>query len=153
MVFNIRLISKNFQDIEEICHQIQFLINFSKYNLKRSSKTQKSNSITFVCSCNSRKKMNSSKENFWRANSENSPDSQNLETCCSGYRKRRREVKRFNAEACRFRIRFKKNANSDITFVRESNIYHNHAPSEKKTSKVSWLTLYEDMPKNFFFYY
>jgi hypothetical protein len=78
--------------------------------------------------------MNASKENLY---SENSPDSQNLETCSSGYRQKRREVKRFNFEACRFRIRFKKNSSSEITFVRESYIYHNHAPSEKKTSKVS----------------
>ena len=140
MVFNIRLISKKFLDFEEICHYIQCLINFSKYNLKRSSKTEKSKSITFVCSCNSRKKLYSRTENSCGPQSESSLDSQNTKTSGSCYGKKRKDVKRFNSEACRFRIRFKINSNFDISFVRESNIYHNHPPSEKKTSKVSRLT-------------
>lgn len=137
MVFNIRLISKTFSDFEEICHQIQFLINFSKYNLKKTSKKGKSKSITFVCSCNSRKKMNSRNENSCTLSSRSSQDMQIEETCSSGYRNRRREVKRFNLDACNFRIRFKKNSSSVITFVKQSNLFHNHAPNEKKTSKVS----------------
>ena len=140
MVFYIRLISKKFRDFEEICHNIQCLINFSKHNLKRSSKAEKSKSITFVCSCNSRKKLPLKTENSCEKAGKNDADPQIMMTSGTCFRRNQKEVKRFNKEACRFRIRFKTNSNSDIIYVKESNPYHNHPPSNKKTSKVSELT-------------
>jgi hypothetical protein len=137
--FNHRLISKKFTDFEEVSHYIECLMNYSRYNLKRSSKSEKSKSITYVCSCNSRKKFPFEKKDSCKEIGESMSDSLKMKTSGGSYESGEKKSKRSNYQACQFRIRFKMNSNSEITFVTESNLLHNHAPSEKKTSKVSRL--------------
>jgi len=139
---NYRILGKKYTDYEEISHDIQRLSTISKYNLKRGSNSETSKSITFVCSCNSRKTFGPfQNENFGvygnilRRQVPYIPQS-------SGRPSRKKKVKRFNIDACNFRIRFKFNKkNNVIEFAKESYNPHNHPPSEKETIQVSKLNL------------
>jgi len=139
---NYRILGKKYTDNEEISHDIQRLSTISKYNLKRGSNSETSKSITFVCSCNSRKNMEPLENedlgvygSIIRRQAPYIPQS-------SGRPSRKKKVKRFNIDACNFRIRFKFNKkNNVIEFVKESYNPHNHPPSEKETVEVSKLNL------------
>ena len=139
---NYRLLGKKYTDYEEISHDIQRLSVLSKYNLKRGSNSETSKSITFVCSCNSRKIMEPlENENLGKYGSIIRRQVPYIPQY-RGRPSKKKQVKRFNIDACNFRIRFKFNKKQNlIEFVKESYNPHNHPPCEKETLEVSKLNL------------
>ncbi len=135
--FNYRLFSKNFSDFEEICCYIQRLTILSKYNLKKGSNSENSKSITFVCSCISRKISNPCNPLFEEKIKKSKSGLKNSKTDDKGS-KLEKKVKRSNVDACLFRIRFKyQKSSSSIGFVKESYAWHNHPPNKNQTVQVS----------------
>ncbi len=131
--------TKNYNDFEEICYDMHRLMIWSKYNMKKSNLKTIANSITFVCSCISRKKGKISTE---QSNFINDSFDSNVESMPSMTKTSKREIKRSNRDACHFRIKFKleKNKNS-IKFLKQSYQPHNHTPNAKlaKVSKIFYI--------------
>lgn len=115
-----------FRNFLEICRHVQEFIFISKYNLKRNSMSN-GRTITFVCSCISKKEIKFCGKNY----EENSPSTS--ENCKSS-----RKIKRQNIEACRFRLKFKQDKESHLYILhKSSNFIHNHPPHENISVEVS----------------
>lgn len=128
-IFSFR--TQRFENSYEICHHVQEFIFVSKYNLKRNSMSN-IKTITFVCSCISKKETKySSKENDLTGES-SSPMSTKQPF---------RKIKRKNVDACRFRLKMKwDRKKGKFILHRKSNFRHNHPPQELITVEV-WIKL------------
>jgi hypothetical protein len=121
--------------------------------MKRGSNSKKSKSITYVCSCNSRKICGTKSEIFFE-NLEDSNSNSPIFKKIYSRGKKKKKVKRFNVDACHFRIRFKWHKSGKyIHFVKESYSPHNHPPCENKSVKVrkSFYLFYLKLIKGIFF--
>ena len=148
MTYLIRLKRKTLKTTEEVCGCMDWLMQLTTFNLKRSNTKGNSPSITYVCSCISRKR-----EKFQNSfNSSPSPtyqDSQHLDSemsCNSDYSissrehkgDARRKIKRLNKDACKFRIKFKWDSQKEVYVIKEdSDLSHNHLPEANLYFKVS----------------
>lgn len=124
-------------------------MRISKYNLKRNygEKNTSQPSITFVCSCISKKKMKRKKQNNNKVMNGEPAIGQTETTtmmCLSEILKKERQnstdlnfkkrtVKRTNAEACKFRMKFSLRRMEDHTYTyyqmnQSSYLEHNHPP-------------------------
>jgi hypothetical protein len=128
--------TNKFSSFLEICTHVQEFIFKSKYNLKRNSMAN-GKTITFVCSCISKKEAKGSRNN--KEESEDEP-------------KCKRKVKRHNIEPCRFRLKFKLDKkNGTFILHRSSNFDHNHPPQDKVTEEVSRSKIISMLLLNFLF--
>jgi hypothetical protein len=135
-----RLNSKKYSDFEDVCFDIQSLMYLSKYNLKRNQNKENSKSITFVCSCISKKDEKVS-QNGAKKNVED--DFENSFLCSESdiSQKLKRKVKRHNKDPCHFRIKFKITKDENKIFLtNDSKFHHNHPPNDKGSVKVNILT-------------
>ena len=127
---------------------IQNFIFVSKYNLKRIN-SSKSDLITFCCSCASRKVPLNRKKNrkFSDSNltsmkySDNDNSFNNNENEINYFKYvKKRKIKRWNVDACTFRIKFKFNFEGNyFSFKNTKNLIHNHTPNSSNEQKVRYF--------------
>jgi hypothetical protein len=110
---NIRIKTKLYADVEEVCCDIERLMELTKYNLKRISNDVNPETLIYACSCISRKQTR---------------DNDNT----SEYSEMVRKVKRKNDKACDFRIKYKLRDIGGYMLLDQYNFNHNHEPSKVK---------------------
>lgn len=146
-IFNFRIFQRKYTNVEDICFDVHNFMILSKYNLKRNQIKENSASITFVCSCISKKleRKNSGQGGKTSQNSENleenSENCENFKTNEESLQSNSpdfaspsaRGVKRTNIEACKFRLKFSFDSQNKCYRINEDcNITHNHPPAGSK---------------------
>jgi hypothetical protein len=126
---------KRYQDVEEVCYDLQELIDKSGYNLKRTTNKANPAVLTYVCSCVCKKVALRSSNNTTSACNSYKQDS-------SGFPQVGQNgsnvglIKRTNSQACDFRINFKRLTNGQYLLRKKFNFNHNHSPSFASHTKV-----------------
>ena len=119
---------KKYKDVQELCSEIQNYIDISKYNLKRATNQVNPATLTFVCSCIC-KKIVLDHETVNISETEINSQS-NKKSNLRGL------VKRYNLEACTYRISFKKLSSGEYCMKKNKYVIHNHPPDNIDNHKV-----------------
>ncbi len=121
----------------ELSKDIDLLSLNSKYNLKFIDQQNNSKTLTWACSCISKKNtkhrgISKFDEDLKMSDSEGNWEE---ELVNERTKKQKRKVKRTNADACTFRLKFI-HTDGVYTLCPKSKKFHNHAPEQCSSQKV-----------------